>query len=295
MASAFDHNLLCGWAGPKLAREAIEDLNLAPFRAFGLTAEPKTTKLWDFAKKVTGAHLPNYKQEIGDCVSFGAKNVVEYLSCVQIAQGQRFEFHLVFPPFIYGTSRHDIGGDRINGDGSLGSWAAEAVKRFGILFADDAGVPHYGGDVASQWGSRSGPPKGMYELAKDNPIKTTAQVQNFDEAAAAISNGYPVTVASNVGFAGHNMQGVVRNGKLFEDRSGSWGHQMCFIGVDMSDRSLFCLNSWGSNLWTNQPDDSPPGGFWVTERDANTMLSDDAWAFSQFEGFPAQKLDHLLL
>lgn len=293
----FDHNLLCGWGGRKLAIEANARLGIKPIAHYGLPKATESRKLWDFAKKVTGDHLPNYRQEIGDCVSFGAKNAVQYLTCVQIAQGGRLEYHHVFPPWIYGTSRHDIGGDRLgNSDGSLGSWAAEAVRTLGILFADDEGVPPYGGRVASQWGSRSGPPREFYAVAKDNPVKTTAKVSNFNEAAAALSNGYPVTIASDVGFAGNNMQGRVSNGKCMESASGSWGHQMVLIGVDMSDRTVFVLNSWGSDLWSNQPDGAPPGGFWINERDANRILGqDDSWAFSQFDGFPAQKLDHLLL
>lgn len=290
----FNPNQLCGWGGRKLAVEANAYLGMKPLAYYGLPRDAKTTHLWDFAKKVTGGHLPNYRQEIGDCVSFGMKNVIQYLQCVQIAQGQRFEYHHVFPPYIYGVSRHNIGGDRLgNSDGSLGSWAAEGVRKYGILFADDKDVPPYSGSVATKWGSRSGPPDFTYQLAKDNLVKSTAKVTTFDEAAAAISNGYPVTVASDVGFAGNNMQGQVQNGKLWERASGSWGHQMCFIGVDMNDRSMFCLNSWGSDLWSNQPDGAPPGGFWISERDANRILGqDDSWACSQFDGFPAQKLEH---
>jgi len=287
-----DHNLLCGWAGPERAATAIKELDLAPFSSYGLSTAAETRKLWDFAKKVTGGHLPNYRQEIGDCVSFGAKNAVQYLLCVQIAKGERFEYHHVYPPYIYGISRVQIGGGRLgNGDGSLGSWAAEGVKKYGILFADDEGVPKYSGSVAKQWGYK-GPPSATIEQAKDNPVKTVAQVSSFDEAATALSNGYPVTVASMQGFA---MEGREKNGKLFAAPQGQWAHQMCFVGVDMGDRSLFCLNSWGDSLWANHPDDAPPGGFWVDERTCNRMLSDDAWAFSQFDGFPAQKLDHLLI
>lgn len=289
----FNYDLLCGWAGPDAAQEAVLALGNPPISAYGLPPAATSMKLWDFAKKVYGKHLPNYRQEIGDCVSFGAKNAVEYLSCVQIVQGTRQQMKLVFPPFIYGTSRHDIGRDRLgNSDGSLGAWAAEAVKRFGILFADDEGVPPYGGSVAKKWGSPSGPPKSFYDIAKDNPVKTVAQVRNFSEAASALSNGYPVTVASMQGFS---MEGTERNGKLWASPQGSWAHQMCFIAVDMSDESLFCLNSWGDSLWSRHPDDAPPGGFWVAKSTCNRMLSDDAWAFSQFEGFPAQKLDYLLL
>lgn len=291
---AFDHQHLCGWGGRKLAVEANRRLGLRPLSAYGLPREAETRRLWDFAVRVTGEHLPNYRQEIGDCVSFGMKNAVQYLSCVEIAQGARFEYHAVFPPFIYGVSRHDIGRDRLgSSDGSLGSWAAEGVRKYGVLFADDENVPPYSGRVASQWGSRSGPPREFYGLAQDNPVKTVALVTSFTEAAVALSNGYPVTVASDQGF---QMEGRIRDGKCWGVPAGSWAHQMCFIAVDMSARALFCLNSWGADLWSEQPDGAPPGGFWVAEQTCARMLAqEDSWACSQFEGFPAQKLDHLLL
>lgn len=289
---AFDHSLLCGWAGPKQAADAIAALALEPFAAYGLSLQAETRKLWDFTKKVLGKHTPNYRQEIGDCVSFGMKNVVEYMSCVQIVQGARQEFKYVFPPFIYGISRVQIGGGRLgNGDGSLGSWAAEGVRRYGILFNDDPGVPKYAGSVAKQWGFR-GPPNEHIAEAKDNPVKTVAQVKTFAEAAAALSNGYPITVASMQGFA---MEGRERGGKLWGVPQGQWAHQMAFVGVDMADESLFCLNSWGDSLWPRHPDDAPPGGFWVDKATCARMLREDSWACSQFDGFPAQKLDHLLL
>lgn len=293
---AFNHNSLCGWAGHDLAVEANEALGMKPIGFYGLPGAAETRKLWEFAIKVTGGHLPNYRQEVGDCVSHGMKNAIQILSCVQIAKGERQEYHHVFPPYIYGISRVQIGGGRLRGqDGSLGSWAAEGVRRYGILFNDDPDVPPYSGSIARKWGD-AGPPQEMIEAAKDNPVKTTAKVSTFDEAAQAISNGYPVTIASDVGFAGNNMQGVTKNGKCWEEPSGSWGHQMMICAVDMSDRSMFILNSWGADLWSNQPDGAPPGGFWTSERAINRILSqDDSWACSQFEGFPAQKLDHLLL
>lgn len=291
---SFDHTLLCGWGGQTLAIAANAQLGWRELGDYQLPRAAETRLLWQFAHKVLGGHIPNRKQEIGDCVSFGMANAVMYLSCVQIVQGARQEYHPVFQPYIYGTSRHDVGGDRLgNGDGSLGSWAAEAVKRHGILFADDRGVPPYSGGIAKQWGSRSGPPREFYELAEDNPVKTVAKVSTFEQAAQAISNGYPVTVASMQGFA---MSGQIRDSKCWGLPQGSWAHQMVFVGVDIAARALFCLNSWGPDLWPEQPDGAPPGGFWVDERTCNRMLGqDDSWACSQFEGFPAQQLDHLLL
>jgi hypothetical protein len=292
-----DQNL-CGWGGPEAARRALKEIDYKPISYYRAPREPKKVLLWDFAKKVrNGEHIPNFPQQIGDCVSFGMANAIMYLSCMQICQGGSLSYHPIYQPYIYGISRVQIGNGRLgNSDGSLGSWAAEGVKKYGILFADDEGVPNYSGGVAKQWGARPGPPQKFIDLAKDNPVKSTALVRSYDEAADAISNGYPITVASMGGFEGDgNMQGRIRDGKCWGVWGGSWPHQMAFIGVDPQAEALFCINSWGSKVWPEHPDGAPPGGFWVEKKYAQKMLSEgDSWACSQFDGFPSQDLDWML-
>src|SRR5690606_3642825 len=120
-----------------------------------------------------GEHLPNYRQEIGDCVSLGAKNAINYLQAVQIARDwQHAEFKPVYPPYIYGTSRVQVGGGRLgNGDGSIGAWAAKAVQEYGVLAADAEGVPPYSRSVAESWGYH-GPPEKFISVAKKTLAKT---------------------------------------------------------------------------------------------------------------------------
>ena len=273
MNIGFDHKSLCGWLGPDLAAQAWQAVSatpeFVPFRIAGdfrPRAELRVV-LWDAAKKVLGKHIRTFLQEIGDCVSFGAGNAVDYLTVVEIATGGNWTFHEAFQPWIYGTSRCDIGGQHDYSDGSTGSWAAAAVARLGVLFYDDQGVPPYSGQVAKQWGY-SGPPKEDYPIAKPRPVKSCARVTTFDQVRDAIANGYPVTVASDVGFEGDgNMQGEISNGKCWGVRGGSWGHQMCIIGVDTQDArpGAFIINSWGGDhVWPNQPDARAPG--WLLGR-----------------------------
>lgn len=289
---------LCGWLAPadrtKEQQEQHEKL-VATMPAFRIVGDvpnaPTSAYLWKSVIKVLGKNTRNYPQEIGDCVSFGAKNVMEVLQCVEIdLRGEREQFHPIFPPFIYGVSRVQIGGGQISGDGSVGSWAADGAKKYGILRSDAPGCPSYSGSVAKSWG-RSGPPKEFLEFAKPNIVKTTAPVRNASEAKAAILNGYPVTVASNVGYEGAYY---TKNGKKFKKRGGNWGHQMCFIGVD--DDGFYELNSWGEDAFEPPLNDEPPGGFWVSYEDADRQLSqDDSFAWSQFDGFPAQALVYDIL
>ena len=257
----------------------------------------KRVVLWDYAKKVNGGkHLPTFRQEIGDCVSMGAANAVNYLACMEIIRlGEREEYRPAFQPYLYGISRVQIGGGRINGDGSIGAWAAEGARKYGVLFTTDEGVPTYSGSVARKWGNRPGPPQSMIDQAKDNLVHSTALVTSYEQVRDAICNGYPVSVASNRGF---QMQPRIDRGKSWGVPSGSWAHQMCFIGVDDDSARPGCylINSWGENAHGTPADDAPPGGFWVDAATVTQMVKQqDSFAWSQFDGFPANKLDFSLI
>lgn len=263
----------------------------------GVKRQSNRVVLWEYAKKVNGGkHLPTFRQEVGDCVSQGAANAVNYLSCMEIARlGDAEKYRPAFQPYIYGISRVQIGKDRINGDGSIGAWAAEGVKLFGVLFGDEEGVPTYSGEVARSWGRRPGPPPQFVEKAKPHIVKTVSPVRTYDDVKEALLNGYPVTVASNRGF---QMKGRVDRGKLWGVPAGTWMHQMAFIGVDDDSArpGSYCLNSWGPNAHGSPPDDAPPGGFWVDADTVTQMVSQgDSFAFSQFEGFPEQDLNFFLI
>jgi len=149
---------LCGW-NADLAPEALEACRgeFTQFRIVGAKEPRPRVALWDAVRKVLGQDTPNYAQRVGDCVSFGAKNVIEYLQCQQIALGNLQSFHPIHTPYLYGCGRK-VGEFRIRGDGSVGSWQAVACKRYGTLRAGFDGVPAYSGDLARRWGSPPGPP-----------------------------------------------------------------------------------------------------------------------------------------
>lgn len=231
-----------------------------------------------------------------NCVSFGAKNAIEYLACVEVAlHGESELWRPQFPPYLYGTGRVQIGGGQLSGDGSLGVWQAKAVMAYGSIPSDEEGVPPYSGSVARQWGRRPGPPERWLTFGKQHLVKTCARIRTWEEACEALSNGYPVTLASNRGFT------MEAGSDGFHRASGSWAHQMCLIAFDNAYKSPFgiILNSWGNShgilrdFETGEP--LPKGCIRahaeVIERD---MLSDDCWSYSQYQGFPEQDLDKAL-
>src|SRR3990167_4557052 len=171
-----------------------------------------------------------------NCVSFGAKNAIEYLQCCQILlSGKSEKFKPIFPPYLYGTGRVQAGGDGGGGDGSLGSWQAKAVMEYGTIPSDleNPKCPSYSGGIARKWGDRPGPPKEFLEVGKTHLVKSAAKISSWEQLCKAISNGYPCTVASNQGF-----EMTSRDGK-FHNPSGNWSHQMCTT----PDTIITCVES----------------------------------------------------
>lgn len=284
-----------GLATDHADKAAVVAASLPPFLLVGDAAgednSKKNVRLWEAVLQLRGEHLPNVPQQIGDCVSWGAANAVNYLQAVQIIRGPPAEFHPAYPPFIYGASRVDIGrkhGSRFNGDGSVGAYAAEALRDLGVLRADLKDCPPYTGQVARQWGA-SGPPAWAKEEAKKQVVKSIAQVSSAKEAMDAIAGAHcPVTIAS--GWWGTTDIPVV-NGRRVARRTTSWAHQQCLIAYDGSgpgEPLFYCVNSWGPNAHPAPMQGEPPGGYWIRWSDVDRICKEgDSWAISSFDGFEA--------
>lgn len=232
-----------------------------------------------------------------NCVGMGAKNAVEYLQATEkLMKGDREAWNPVFAPYLYGTGRVLIGKGQLDGGaGSLGSWMADAVIKYGVLRSNYPNVPTYSGKVADKWGDTPGPDKAFIEEGKTHPVKSAAPIRTWDALVTAITNGYPVTTASNIGYS---MQA---SSDGFHRQTDSWAHQMCWIGVDdnATDPYAILLNTWADahgqlkDFKTNEP--LPIGVLRVRRKDAEKHLrDDDSFAFSNFDGFPEQLIDKAL-
>lgn len=303
IAREYSKGNIVGWGGPELARDAFKVVghNFHTFsNSFVKNARGGKMFLYQVVRKVLGEDTPNYPQQIGDCVSFGAKNATEYLTCCEmLMKGERQKYRAVFPPYYYGTGRVYVGNGQLgNEDGSLGSWMASAVMKYGTLFSDENDVPKYAGNIAKAWGG----PSGRSHLDKWKPtasnylVKSAAQIRGWDDLVAAIVNGYPCTVASNQGFS------MEPDGRGFHRPQGNWGHQMCFIGVDdeYSEPYALIVNSWGDvhgNLknFHESGEELPVGVLRCPKATAVKMIqAGETFAFSQFDGFPEQDLNEAL-
>jgi hypothetical protein len=288
----------CGWV--HLPREIDAVLATLPQPLFADAAphllaadDDRDVFLWDAAKRVTGGHLSAHDQDgVGCCVGEGFSSAVEYLQCVEIALGgEAEEFRPISSESIYALSRVEVGGGRVSGDGSVGAWAAEAVRRYGVLPRAVLGahdLTQFDPRRARQWGAR-GLPDELEPAARRHPVRTVSLVRSFGEARAAIANGYPVAVCSGQGFT------LTRDRDGFCAPRGRWMHCMTFIAAGGGRRpGLCCLQSWGPDVPGGPVGvgDHPRCAFWVDAEVADRMLGmGDSWALSAFAGFPARRLD----
>jgi len=258
-----------------------------------------------FLYRALPANYRNEAQQIGDCVSWGHKHAVDILAATDFKLGLADRFIEVSSESIYGGSRVE-GRDRPEGsggyrDGSYGAAACKWLVNYGVVYRDVYQTPNgeldlrtYSGNRAKDWGNFGNGgrnDKGFLDnVAKAHPVKTVARVNTWDDFVKAMQSGYPVTICSGVGF---NLATDV-NGFCY--RSGSWSHCMCLVGVRFDIEGGLILNSWGekgkpSHAKGKYPEDQPPGSFWATRKDVETILNaGDSWAISGVKGFPPRKM-----
>lgn len=262
---------------------------------------------WEAETKVLKKLIPVWNQgSIGSCVSHGVGRAAQDTIIVQIANGaaEKWPGHEVAREPIYGGSRVQIGGGQIRGDGSMNSWAVAWLQKYGTIFYqkyDSIDLSDgYSVSRCRSYGN-SGCPKALEPVAQQHPIKTAALVKNSNEVWTALGNGYPVCIASGVGFDSPLVGG-------FCARRGSWPHSMCVRGrfVHPTKGKCFVIqNSWGDYLKGGdnmiqvvgraEKVQLPPGCFACMSADMDAIAREgDSFALSGFVGFPRQKLDWIV-
>lgn len=230
-------------------------------------------------------------QKIGSCVGWGWALSCDILAACDINLRNEAEVYggRTLEASIYAFSRVEVRGQRnLGGDGSYGGAAAKAVTKYGTLhygvsyagetFTDNSGTRE------KEWG-RDGVPDKLERYAAEHKVSTVALVRNFEDAAKAIQNGYPVAVCSMQGFSM-----TLRDGGYLSPM-GSWAHCMMFAGVRWKPNpALLCVNSWG-DCYGGDVDKSLPLQFqrsagWVRAETCTRMLSgEDSFALSGYSGF----------
>lgn len=282
-----------GWLGPEPAKAAWPENEeaLGYFQLIG-RSEVKRVTAWDSWQALgwdpNGSIL--WRQESGDCVSFGAAYAVAAVAAHEIIRLGEWEgFKVPYPPYLYGISRlaPEGGNGRLRGDGSLGSWMAATIQKYGVLRADYAGVPGYSGAVADAWGRSWSRFSAFVDEADDHLIRKAARLRSIADLVDACSNGYWATIAS---MRGYRMALENRAGKSWFVGSDAWPHQMSILAIDVEPELCFYRrNSWG-NAHGKQLD-GPDGGGWVTAKQLEREIEDEGtecFAYSRFDGFPSE-------
>lgn len=255
----------------------------------------KDAFLWRAYEQVTKrAWRPHDQDGVGSCVGHGASAALEILSCVQIVLGEAHEYHDMSAATIYAFSR-EVGDFLGNQDGSTGADAAKAMMTLGALSCADAGDdnvdPKIGAPLCKRWG-RTGVPNELRGKAKAHCIKTASRVRTPEEVRAAVVNGYPVTIASSVGF-----EPFKRDADGFCRAGGTWPHQMCVVGYRRDKQGFLVLQSWGASMPPGPKSlGQPDGSFWISWRDMQRIVtSGECYALSGFDGYPSQAIDVFIM
>lgn len=258
------------------------------------------------------------KQGIGDCVAWGAMHAVWCSESISWDLGQMPEPPLIpSTEAIYGGSRVEARGRNGDGlspvggwsDGSYGGAAAKWLRDWGVVYRqpfEDLGhdLTTYSADRAKQWGAYGNGGQNdrgrLDTLAKKHPARHVVAVRTWDELVAAITAGFPVTIASNQGFASRTDESGVLAAQ------GTWMHQMCIVGIRFADKAppgvravdaALVLNSWGTK-WISYagryPADQPDGSFWATRPVVERILGqNDSYAIGDIKtGFKWRDIHH---
>ena len=258
------------------------------------------------------------KQGIGDCVAWGAMHAVYCSEAVSFQLGNIAE-----PPMmpsteaIYGGSRVEARGRDGSGsspvggwsDGSYGGAAAKWVRDWGVVYRQpfpELGydLTSYSAERAKNWGAYGNGGQNdrgrLDTIAKKHPARHVVAIRTWSELEAAITAGFPVTIASSQGFANRTDESGVLAA------SGTWMHQMCIVGIRFADKApqgvravdaALVLNSWGTN-WISYagkyPSDQPAGSFWATRPVIENILrQNDSYAIGDIKtGFRWRDIHH---
>ena len=295
LLNAYKDGLMGAYCDPEDVDKLLGEL---PHPLFGAAAydlhgsgEGKVALLYKHIQKVDPTFGYHEKQVTGDCVSHATRNAVDVTRCIEIVNGER-------EAWVARSATEAIYGSRGHGrQGMSCSGAARFVHQSGgILLRKDYGfvdLSKYQGMLGAGWGSR-GVPSEVKNEGKKHQVKTISLINSVSEARDAIANGYAISVCSGSGFSSRrDKHGIAK-------RSGGWSHAMAWVAMDDSreiyDETLFLVqNSWG--VWNGGPKrfDQPDGSFWIRQRDAEVMLSQNgSWVFSDVDGFPPRNVEFTL-
>lgn len=251
----------------------------------------------DAAIKVLGHLLPTRNQgNAGTCVGFGTHRAVEFTTLVAIARGKPFQFFDTAIEPTYAGGRHEIGNDRLGrGDGNIGAWCAEFVKRWGVCARQTypslgIDLSEYSIKTAREWGAPGrGVPDKFEPILKQFPVQSITRITTIEQLKRALANGYGVAESS-----GYLLRRT-RNAKGIIEAYQGGGHCQNVSGYIVIDGVTYFAfeNSWSDEAHTGPTHPKFPskaGGLVHQVKMQNMLDARDTWALSDVAGFPARNL-----
>jgi hypothetical protein len=265
--------------------------------------------LWrhPMVKTAIGYEYSGVHQLTGSCVGAGFGNVIFTLATIEVIRNNDPE--RIIQPFwlyTYGISRMLLG-DRSEGEGSTGSSIAEAAREYGTIDqAESPDLPKpqdsdglvWGNRAELEWSNGAAKDRQWTPIAKKHLVRTTAPCHSAAEVKAAIKNGYPCTVANDrfVNPGSERQQGSGANAAVTGRFNSNGGHQTSWLAVwenpELGDLFWY-QNQWGRRVYKQDPSTAKADGVWMTAEtvDAACRGDGEVFAYSQYDGFPAQTLN----
>ena len=294
-------------------RTAVADAGGVPFAhqacsQIAGTGKGKLSLLFPAMERLFPGCLPGPAQERGDCVSFSSRNAALASLANEVIFGKPDEvtgWYEAAPELESdGIKQGVLSSEYLywwrgyNGDGWDCATAAEMIRKNGMMVRKNypelsLNLTKYSGRLAGKYGSQQ-PPESIAAVGRVHPVRTTTEIQTFEELCDLIANGYGVSSCGSEGFSDtRDENGVSR-------RSGSGAHAMAYFGVD--DRAevktlyrgplVLVMNSWAK--WNGGPRrilgtniEIPEGSFWARWDDVARRY---AVAYSSIAGWPRKLL-----
>ena len=248
-----------------------------------------------------GFRFNRFHQLTGSCVGAGGGNAMMILIALQrLFATNPTKAFVLWWAYNYGRSRY-LMGDRNKGEGSMGSTFAKSLTEDGSFDAGQSGLPKYENgneeglmlteDEEMDWSDGDSSLVTKYTpIARQHILKSAAEVNDTNQMADAIINGYPLTFACSR-FIGNPRE---KSGVLLGTYDSNGGHQTSISAVrdhPTLGRLFGSQNNWTAGSYPKNPEpDQPDNYVWVTEAEQQRALRYEAevFALSNFPWFPAQ-------
>lgn len=218
---------------------------------FAETDDDADVDLCKIYEEVSGRRWNSLNQNPrGFCVGFGnAKMATLAIAMMVKANEAAWPGYDVAVEPIYGGMRFEVGaktyGSDLNrgGDGGVGSWAAEWLLKWGILFKTvykTYDFSRYSEAICDRFG-RTGVPDELEPIAREKPLTEASLASDGSDCWRLVGGLHPLVHCSNQGFTmQRNRDGTCR-------ASGSWAHCAGWSGrftLKGGTRVLRYDNSW---------------------------------------------------